>query len=181
MRLEMAIGNYPPKLRWLSLLGICMLMIGCGGGAKSPSSFSRDTAAIEKLFPVLEADQVTALRYQDWCKVIRYQKGAYASSRQSTCAYLAGTDPKEFDSAAKADLERIWGDVKASKAGVILISEVRFDGSGRLVRAEFDCSEGFVRQRYVYDPGYSLPSDIPNERWHTAIDGDWYYIREDWN
>lgn len=168
-------------LLWLFLLTTCFCLLGCGGGTGNLAKYSRDTQALETIFPVLEADKITAFRYQDWCKVMGYQRGSYASSLQSTCVYILKADPVEFDAAALADLERVWKKVEATRTDVFLIQSVRFDASGRVAYGEFSYGKGFARNSYVYNPGYTLPKDIPNERWHTAIDANWYQVTEDWN
>lgn len=163
------------------MIVIAALLAACGGGKKGSFSHTSDTTALEKIFSVLEADRVTAFRYQDWCKVISYTRGSFANATESTCTYVATGTPTVFDPIAESDLERIWKEVIATGTGVYVISNVQFDPSGGLIHGEFDCSSGFTRQRYIYDPGYSLPADLPNERWHTRIDNAWYYILEDWN
>ena len=147
----------------------------------SVSTYTKDTAALEQIFPVFEADQVTAFRYQDWCKVISYTRGSFANTPQSTCTYLATETPEVFDFAAEEDLARIWQEVKSTRSDVYVISNIQFDATGNLMYAEFDASSGFVRQRYVFGPKYTLPEDFADERWHTSINADWYYIHEDWN
>lgn len=169
------------NMKPLLFLAILLLLSGCGEETKSSTSYSKDTAALRTVFPVLESDQVAAFRYQDWCKVLEYSRGSFANTTQSTCTYIASGSPTPFDSTAEADLERIWKKVKSTGAGVYVISNVHFDATGKLVRGKFDCSSAFVRQSYVYEPGYTLPDDLPNERWHVRVDSDWYYVQEDWN
>ena len=168
------------KHPWLLLIG-ATLLTSCSDPAKSASDHARDTAALEKLFPVLEADRVTALRRQDGCRVIAYRRGEFGHSAHGGPPKPATRAVMGFDSTADTDLDRIWKQVEATKTGVFMMSDIAFDASGRASHGVFDCSEGVVRQRYVFEPGHTLPADIPNERWHTAIDSDWYYVREDWN
>ncbi len=157
------------------------LLCGCAGHKKQASDYAQDTAALEEIFPVLEASEVTAFRYQDSCKVLSYTRGSFANPNESTCIYAATETPEVFDIAAEDDLENIWQQVKSTRSGVYIISDIQFDAADKLIYGEFDCSGGFTRQRYVFDPGYTLPEDLPGERWHTRIDDDWYYINEDWN
>lgn len=168
-------------MRYIALVALAALICGCGGEKKTPSEHSRDTASLKKLFPHLEAKEVSAFRYQDWCQVIGYNRGMFYHSTEGTAPHPATRDAKTFDPTARAHLEAIWKALEASDTGVFLISDIKFDPSGGVIHGEFDCSSGFVRQRYVFDPGYSLPADLPNERWHTKVDSDWYYVLEDWN
>ena len=133
---------------------------------------------MEKLFPSLEADQVTAFRYQDWCQILGYKRGAFGFSTEGDLPRPATRNAANFDTTARSDLERIWKDIKASGTGVYFIEEIEFDASGRVNYGVFHCGGG---QRYVFDPGFTLPADIPNERWHTKVDSDWYYVLEEWN
>ena len=153
-------------------------MCGCGEHKKTVADSARDTAALRKLFLSLEADQVTGFRYQDWCQVIAYKRGMFAHSTEGDPPRPATRDAKGFDPTARTDLERVWKEVESTGTGVFFIEEMKFDASGRVKYGEFHCGGG---QRYVFDPGYTLPTDIPNERWHTKVDSDWFYLLENWN
>ena len=155
------------------------LLLGCSDPAKSPAEQARDTAALTKVIPVLEAQLVTRFRYQDGSKVLEYKRGLFAELTGGNAQAPRSSIP--FDSSAKSDLESLWGTIHATKTNVFVISEASYDSTGRLAYAEFMCSKGFVSQRYVYHPGHTLPNDLSNERWHTAIDENWYYRRDDWN
>lgn len=164
---------------------ICLLLIAalfvcsCSEPKKTASDYSRDTAALRKIFPEFAADQVTGLRYQDWCQVIGYKRGMFAHTKEGSPPRPASANSPDFDQTARADLERIWKAIQSTGTGVYFIEEMSYDTSGHVKHGVFHC--GGARQRYVFDPGYQLPADIPNELWHTKIDSDWYYILEDWN
>ena len=170
-----------PKMKFIALFLLCGLLCGCGGTKKTAVNHAHDTAGLEKIFSTLESERVTALRHQDWCQVLGYKRGMFCHSTEGNRPHPATRDAIGFDATAKSDLERIWKKVQDAKVGVLLISDIEFDASGHVKRGEFDCSSGFVRQRYVFDPGYTLPADMPNQMWHTRIDSDWYYVLEDWN
>lgn len=155
-----------------------LLVVGCADPAKSPAEHARDTAALSKVLPALEAKQVTRLRYQEGSRVLDYPRGFFAEVADSDRTPRSSIS---FDATARSDLEALWESIEATGTGVFLVDEARYDGNGRLEYAEFHCSKGFVSQRYVYEPGYTLPKDLSQERWHTAIDDDWYYRRDDWN
>ena len=155
-----------------------VFVTSCGEPRKTPSDHSRDTKSLEKLFPVLETDQVTAFRYQDWCQVIGYKRGSFAHSTEGDPPRPATRDATDFDPTARAVLETVWKQLESSGTGVFFIEGIKFDAPGRVNYGEFHCDGG---QRYVFDPGYTLPGDIPNERWHTRVDSDWYYVLESWN
>ncbi|MDB2673760.1 hypothetical protein N9Y81_02265 [Akkermansiaceae bacterium] len=162
----------------LLFLVTSVLVIGCSEPKKTPSDHSRDTQSLEKLFPILETDQVTAFRYQDWCQVIQYNRGSFAHSTEGEPPRPATRGATDFDPKARADLESVRKQVESTGTGVFFIEEIKFDVSGRVQYGEFHCGDG---QRYIFDPGYTLPADIPNERWHTKVDSDWYYVLESWN
>ena len=165
-------------MKHIALIVIAVFICGCGSSKKTASDYARDTAELRKLFPILEADQVTGLRYQYWCEVLAYKRGVFAHSTEGDPPRPATRDARRFDPTASADLERIWKRVKSSGAGVFLIENIKFDASGRVEYGEFRCGGS---QQYIFDPGYTLPADIPNEVWHTKFDSDWYYVLEDWN
>jgi hypothetical protein len=171
----------PPVKKLIRLFLLCGLLSGCSGTKKTTADHARDTAALESIFPTLESDRVTGLRNQDWCQVLGYKRGMFCHSTQGNRPHPATRDAVAFDATARLDLERIWKTVNGSDVEILLISDIEFDASGHLKRGEFDCSEGFVRQRYVFHPGYTLPADMPNQQWHTRVDSDWYYVLEDWN
>lgn len=157
---------------------LATLLLGCADDAKSPAEHSRDTAALTKVIPALEAQQVTTFRYQDGSKVLKYKRGLFAEVTNKS------QTPRSsilFDSTAESDLESLWDTIRATKTDVFLVTEASYDSKGRLTYAEFKCTKGFVVQRYVYHPGYILPADMSHERWHTRIDDNWYYRRDDWN
>lgn len=164
-----------------SLFVAIALLEDCSGSGRNTPDHLEDTRALQKIFPILEADQVTAFRYQDWCKLISYSRGSFANSAEPTCVFMAVGTPNPLDAKAEIDLDRLWKEVRSTRSGVYVISEIRYNPTGKLIRGEFDCSSGFVRARYVFDPGYTLPHDLPGERLHTKINADWYHIREDWN
>lgn len=154
------------------------LLLGCADPAKSPAEHSSDTAALEKVIPDLEAQLVTRFRYQEGSKALNYRRGQFAEVANKSQTPRASVP---FDSNARSDLESLWGAIRALNTGVFLIEEATYDTAGRLTLAEFRCSKGNVSQRYVYQPGYTLPADMSNERWHTRIDDNWYYRRDDRN
>jgi hypothetical protein len=168
-------------MKSLTLIAIAAIISSCGKSEKTASDYVRDTTALETLFPLLEGDQVTAIRHQDWCQVIGYKRGVFVHSTDGERPHPATRDATDFDPTAKSDLERIWKRIEASGTGVYIISDVKFNASGRVIHGEFDCGGNFIQQSYVFDPGYSLPTDLHNQRWHTKINNDWYFILEDWN
>lgn len=143
--------------------------------------YPEDVMALQKVFPLLESNKVTAIRHQDWCQVLGYSRGNFTNTTTETCCFIVEEPRGMFDKQARADLERIWKEVKAADAGVLEISDIRYSSTGKLIHGVCDCSSDFVRERYVFDPGYSLPLDQPGERYHTKINADWYHVREDWN
>ena len=152
------------------------VLTGCGDRAKSPAEYSRDTAALTKVIPALEAQLVTRFRYQKGSKVLDYKRGLFAEGKGLN---LRSSSP--FDSTAKSDLESLWETIHATKTAIFSVEEVSYDSTGALTYAEFHFSNGFGRQRYVYHPGYTLPADLSYERWHTRIDDNWYHRRDDGN
>ncbi|MBE9030517.1 hypothetical protein IQ266_12325 [filamentous cyanobacterium LEGE 11480] len=168
--------------KFLSLLLSIVLLTGCATSAKDPSRHAPDTVALAKLLPVLEKNKVTNFHYQDWCKLLSYKRGSFVKTPEPDyCRAQPSETPKAFSTKAEADFEQMWQQVKLTRSGVYVISDIRYDAAGKIVYAEFDCTHEFVRQRYVYEPGYKLAADLPHERWNTKINANWYYVREDWN
>lgn len=157
---------------------LSIFLLGCADPTKSPAEHSSDTAALKKVIPDLEAQLVTRFRYQDGTKALNYMRGQFAEGANISQTPRSSVP---FDSTARSDLESLWATIRAMNTGVFLIEEATYDSAGRLTHAEFRCSKGNVSQRYVYEPGYTLPADMSRERWHTRIDNNWYYRRDDWN
>lgn len=155
-----------------------VVLTSCTDRPKSPSEHGADTLALAKVIPDLEAQQVATFRYQEKSQLLNYKRG-----------FFGEVDPKSqtprsavpFDSTARSDLESLWKAIQATDTDVFVVADARYDSSGRLAYAEFIGSKGFLSQRYVYHPGHTLPPDLSNERWHTSIDANWYYRRDDWN
>jgi hypothetical protein len=141
----------------------------------------REVRKLERIFPILEVYHVEAFRDQDWCSVFEYSRGAYATNVRSTCIYLLNSEPKEFDSVAQADFDIVKNAIeKRVGSNVIIISHIEYV-EGKVKSAVFDYGFFSGFDRLVYNPGYSLPEDIPNEMEHTRINEEWYSVWEDWN
>lgn len=154
------------------------VLIGCGDRAKSPEEHSRDAAALTKVIPTLEAQQITRFRYQKGSKSLEYNRGRFAENTDKSQIPRASIP---FDSTAKSDVKSLWETIHATKSEVFSIAEVSYNSQSHLTYAEFKFRNGVGNHRYVYNPGYTLPSDMSHERWHTRIDDNWYYRRDDWN
>jgi hypothetical protein len=136
-----------------------------------------------KSFPVLQAlaqDGVTFLRVQDWCR-------AFADSRERRTNELAGTCTlgegfQMFDDASEKRFDELRGKLDDLPYDVMWLS-LEYGSGGEIERAELaiDTINPFRRDSLAYDPGYGLSGDMPGERVHHRIDGDWYYVQEDWN
>ena len=167
------------NLRTFSLTILLVCNLSCA--KKEMADHVRDTSALQRIFVDLEAQQVKAYRNQGWCQVLSYAGGQFANTNTGTCVWLADGPTKPFSAIARTDLGKMRKSIRSTGTGVIIISKASYDTSGKLNHAEFHWGRGFSRNSYVYDPGYTLPEDIPHERWCTAIDKNWYYKREDWN
>jgi hypothetical protein len=135
---------------------------------------------LERLFPLLESYQLQGYRNHDWCRVLEYRHGAFASDSSLNCTYVAQAATVPFDSEAERDFQSIRRAIAVTGVRVSIISQLVYK-EGHLVGAEFDSSWGFTRSRYVFAPGAELPEDLPNEMEFRRIDENWYHVWEDWN
>ena len=97
-----------------------------------------------------------------------------------TCTYLLSSEPSPFNSSAKQSFLEIAKTLQATGIGIGIV-EAEYNASGELVSGTFDFTHGLARRSYIFDPGYSLPSDEPHESGYAAINSDWYHVWTDWN
>jgi hypothetical protein len=165
--------------KWVYLGLSCLLMVGC----RAKPSVEQQQQQSDRLFqalPVLRQLQVTDYRHQDWCKNLVYQRGKFSSNPQSTtCNYLFQGTPKAFDSQAEQDFQTVATAIANTGVNILWV-DTKYNPAGNVKQAEFRITDS--PYSYVYSPNYSkLPEDLPNERLHTAINKDWYFVTEDWN
>jgi len=141
-----------------------------------------------KVLPIInEYDiQHLFLNRADWCQAIQYHQQAYIhvvdTADQENCAIYAGKNSynettfqtQGFTPAVQKDYTDIVKKLNTIKPHLLSIE--RNDTTITLVSDIW-----FERRSYVYQPGYTLPADIPNELWHTRISDNWYRVDEDWN
>ncbi len=109
-----------PIIQFTFLVLLCALSWSCNR-AKTPADHKADTAALKACFATLEAERVTALRYQDWCRVLEYKGGKFGESDTGRIPAPGGKSNIPFTAEATADLERIWQTLKDTDSGVIQI------------------------------------------------------------
>ena len=161
------------------LLIFCLFFSGCG--QPSRGKMQKDVGRLPGCFAVLERLQVTAYRNQDWCKNISYKRGKFSNNAKESCNYLLGGGSVAFDAQAEKDVAVLAKAISKTGVGLRIISDLEYGAEGKLKKAVFHLA-GFGRYTYVYSPGYGTPPpDIPQERRHTSLNGDWYYVWEDWN
>ncbi len=135
---------------------------------------------LEKLLPGLEQTQTNAYRNQSWCKNIAYSYGNFSDTEfPSTCNLFEG-EANPFDETAKA----AFNDLRRT----LLLTGVNINFLNVYVEGETTWLADFSlgcwlcsRTRYVYEPGYVLQEDIPNEMSFNAVNENWYVVNEDWN
>ena len=150
-----------------------------GGAQPPPPEADEIAAALADAMVVLETDQVTRLLSTSSCQRIEYRRGAFASAWAERCSH--GMSPfRPLDGNATADIERITGAFDVGRADFWGIDRVEFSPDGKLLRAEFKFAFFLGGEVFVYEPGYRLPPDQSGQRWHAAIDQDWYQYRVDW-
>lgn len=141
-----------------------------------------------KVLPIInEYDiQHLFLNRADWCQAIQYHQQAYIqvtdAADQDNCAIYAGKNISNNTTfqvqGFTPTVQKDYTDI-VKKLNIIkphLLSIERDDTTITLVSDIW-----FERRSYVYEPGYTLPPDIVNERLHTAINDNWYRVDEDWN
>ena len=165
----------------LLLMALCLATAaGCGGPHKpSDGQLKANAAALASVLPILAVDGLENFRDLEWCRSLKYRRGAFSSDpNDSTCNLFSGP-ARGFDPEASSEFGRIQSAFKS--AGIQVIGVDRYRGPTG-VQLMFDVvSGGNDRWSYVYEPGYRLPSSDPAELVATRIDGDWYFMWQDWN
>lgn len=146
--------------------------------AQQQAQRQRNVDRLSQSFSALEQLQVQAYRNQDWCKNIFYRRGKFSNNiDRSTCNLFAGT-PQPFDAQAQQDFATIEQAIAATGVKLLYISTLKYTANRSLSGADFTLEGG---SEYVYEPAYTLPENIPNEREYTAVNSDWYFVSSDWN
>lgn len=166
------------------LTGFAVAAIALTSCSHQPShrQMQRDTHNLTRAFAALENHQVVAYRNQDWCKNIVYKRGRFSDQpHQSTCN-LFPKEPQIFDAQAVKDFDEVATAIANTQVDLHYITGLDYDAEGTLTQAQFHLATSFSRYSYVYAPNYqALPPNFENEIEHTAINEDWYAVREDWN
>ena len=165
-------------MKWAARNFVLLVFASCTPGE---SEFPALTARLSALFPRFEELHLIAYRKQDWCSVLETKSGSFATNERETCTYIATTAPKPFTPEARQELADLAGAVESAFSRVYIIDRVIYSPEGKLTRAEFDFSAPFSRHSFVYEPGYTLPTDMGGEMQFKRIDENWYYVWEDWN
>lgn len=175
----------------LALAGTAVAGVALFGSPEQGPAIPYENA--RKSLPVLEAlarEQVSFLRDQDWCRAYSDGQEKRASTLSSTCTLdgacsrpSAGCGHYQlFDGASEtrfAELRSTLNDLPYDVSWIKMESGP--DGVPRTAEMAIDTVLPFRRDAIVYDPGYTLPRDIPGEVVNHRIDSDWYYRWEDWN
>jgi hypothetical protein len=153
--------------------------------AKVPSAdrMARDVAALQSVFPTLQALEVHGFRDQDSCRFIEYPRGAFTNilDAGSTCNLFHGK-PQAFDATATADFDTVKQALDESGVRTMIVWNIEYDNAtGAIKRAEFDLEAGlYDRFSYLYEPN---SSDAPNPDTIvlTQVNPEWWFSSEDWN
>lgn len=170
----------------LVLTGALLLAItlsACHAAVPDTGQMTRDAHQLEGTFPALEALHVDNFRNQDWCQVLSYAAGSFAtSSNPSTCVPSEAT-PTAFNAKASADFERVKRALGDTGVSIWAIEGIGYDAAGRLTHARFDVvagvSDAFF---YLFDRDNNISKDPnPDTIVTQKINADWWFLSEDWN
>jgi hypothetical protein len=168
-----------------SLFSMVILLILSGGGCSSKldtDQLHRETRQLyETALPIIAEYRVEGYTYSDNCIAIGYAEGVFASRPDATiCRVLFRSRPERLTTGALKDVQHVHAAVTNASSKVGTVRDVQYVG-GVITRAVFDYSHGWTRLYLVYEPNYDLPTSVPGEIDYTAIDGNWFAIREDFN
>ncbi|MDI6105592.1 hypothetical protein QLQ12_44135 [Actinoplanes sp. NEAU-A12] len=133
-----------------------------------------------KSLPALEAlarEHVTHLAVHDWCR-------AYSDNRERRADQGSRRCPdgyKPFGDASEKRFSELRRKLDAFPYDVSGVA-IEYGPSGEIRTATLTLDTIYLGHEWLtYDPGYTLPRDIPRERGYHRIDSDWYHGWEDWN
>jgi hypothetical protein len=141
---------------------------------------ARDAQRLRAVLPVLEKLGVLEYENLDWCRAISLPQGVWTDPAEGCGEYMpmpAGDVP--YARAAFA----AFSDTLDHTGVWVNTIRLTVGAGGKITNAEFHLNGWLFADNYsyVYDPGYTLPEDMPNELVYKRIDSDWYYFWEDWN
>lgn len=167
----------------VALVVVCLGFAACSTSDEaetSPPGPGQVAALLTDRVAVVEADRVTVVRSPDNCQLLEYRGGTFANRSADWCVERLSAPWIAFDQEAKQDLERLVAALNVGRADFSGIDGVAYSDNGLLQRAEFEFSYDFGTEVFVYEPGYVLPVDDPQETRYHAIDRDWYWVEVDW-
>lgn len=171
-----------PRRTWAITL-VCLLLISaaCASPGPRPATFERETKALAALFPMLERLELQTYRDQDWCRLLVYDRGVYASELDEACT-ITSDDWRPFDKEADLAFQLLVEAVAKSGADVEMINVTRYAANGSVGEVEFeflpaDAKPGYYR--LIFDRTGEMPMD-GNETTNTRIGPQWYLQFEDW-
>lgn len=169
-----------------SFLLLVLLCTSCG---KSEEDHRLNADALAKVIPILEAEGVTLLMYEDHRKVLGNGRGMFFESDSGKHPFTGDATP--FDATATADFDRLWKQIAATQAEFYVVRRIKRGRGGKITQATFSWggrgykTAGADQDLYVYSPGYKLPNDMidrgPYDLRHTRINDDWYYVLKEYD
>jgi hypothetical protein len=95
------------------LIPLILLSSGCKWKSawKSTKENLENADALAKVIQILQAEKVTLLMYEDWCKVIKDDRGMFFKSSNVKYPFTGEASP--FDATASNDFDRIWKQISA--------------------------------------------------------------------
>jgi hypothetical protein len=165
------------------VIGAVLALI-CACSSSSPPDTERmrqEASSLRATFGEIETADVLVYRNQDWCKLLEYPRGAYASDQAQTCTLYPRTW-QPFDQQADADFGTISRALGQAIVHVRMIEGVAYDTDGTIVSISFELEGYFSKPGYVrfnFERDGSMPSD-DSELTNTRIDDQSYLQFEDW-
>ncbi len=136
--------------------------------------------SLRATFAQIEAADVVIYRNQDWCKLLDYPRGSYATDRAETCT-IYDRDWETFDGEAGADLAVLSQAFERALVDVRMIEGVEYDSDGTITSISFELEGYFSEPGYVrfnFERDGSMPDD-DTEVTNTRVDAQWYFQFED--
>jgi hypothetical protein len=158
---------------FFQLVLLNILLVSCS--IPNAVQHQRDVANLPKVFSTLQNLQVKAYRNQDWCKNIAYKRGGFSSNLKASTCNLFDERPIAMDDRAQQDFQTIASSMATTGVNIHFLS-AQYDRSDRLIEARFSLSRCYCS--YVYYPRYPPLHNIEGKMESTAINSDWFFVRE---
>lgn len=165
------------------VVSIALLTSACAGPHKpTEEQIVATVAALTEVTSRLAPLGVTQFRDLTGCRLITYARGSFATDGNDPTCNPTSEPAVPFDAQADQDYALVRSTLNTPGLTVPTLTTYPDETAAGVPARVFDVANPSNENwSLVYQPGYVLPEVVPGESEPQSIDGDWYFIWQDWN